>query len=133
MVRCCLQLVVTRDYFYCLQSHDRPVNGLSTAVQLTNQLLRFWADRGFVFYKRVSSPSFLVSSQFLIVITTLWFAIALDEIRTRRSLREKAGLQVVCAAAFEREGEGNQGARPRAREEGNACKEAIVFAIRPTN
>ena len=90
MVRYCLQLVVTRDYFYCLQSHHRPVNYLSTAVQLTNRLLRFWADGGFVYYKRVSSPSFLVSCQSLIVITTSWFAIALDEIRTRRILREKA-------------------------------------------
>ena len=40
--------------------------------------------------KRVSSPSFLVWSQSLIVIITSWFAIALDEIRTRRILREKA-------------------------------------------
>ena len=37
-----------------------------------------------------SSPSFLVWSQSLIVIITLWFAIALDEIRTRRILRETA-------------------------------------------
>ena len=78
------------DDFYCLQSHDRPVNDLSTAVQLTNRLLCFWADGGFVYYKRVSSPSFLVLSQSLIVITTSWFAIALDEIRTRWILREKA-------------------------------------------
>ena len=102
MVRYSLQLVVTRDYFYCLQSHHRPVNDLSTAVKLTNQLLRFWADGGFVYYKRVSSPSFLVWSQSLIqsycknnvkqstVIITSWFAIALDEIRTRQILREKA-------------------------------------------
>ena len=47
-------------------SHHRPVNDLSTAVQLTNRLLHFWADEGFVYYKRVSSPSFLVSSQSLI-------------------------------------------------------------------
>ena len=90
MVRYYLQLVVTRDYFYCLQYHHRPVNDLSTAVQLTNRLLRFWADGGFVYYKRVSSPSFLVWSQYLVVIITSWFAIALDEIRTRRILREKA-------------------------------------------
>ena len=90
MVRYCLQLFVTHDYFYCLQSHHRPVNDLSTAVQLTNRLLRFWADKGFVYYKRVSIPSFLVSSQSLIVIITSWFAIALDEVRTRRILREKA-------------------------------------------
>ena len=32
-------------------------------MQLTNRLLCFWADGGFVYYKRVSSPSFLVSSQ----------------------------------------------------------------------
>ena len=36
----------------------------------------------------VFSP--LVLSQSLIVITTSWFAIALDEIRIRRILREKA-------------------------------------------
>ena len=90
MVRYYLQLVVTRDYFYCLQSHHRPVNDLSTAVQLTNRLLRFWADKGFVYYKRDSIPSFLVSSQSLVVIITSWFAIALDEVRTRRILREKA-------------------------------------------
>ena len=87
MVRYCLQLVVTRDYFYCLQSHHRPVNDLSTAVQLTNRLLRFWAGGGFVYYKRVSSPSFL---RLVSVIIMSWFAIALDEIRTRRILREKA-------------------------------------------
>ena len=81
---------MTRDYFYCLQSYHRPVNYVSTAVQLTNRLLRIWADGGFVYYKRVSSPSFLVWSQSLIVIITSWFAIALDEIRTRRILREKA-------------------------------------------
>ena len=95
-------LLFAVGYFYCLQSHHRPVNDLSTAVQLTNRLLRFWADGGFVYYKRVSSPSFLVWSQSLIqsycdnnvkqciVIITSWFAIALDEIRTRRILREKA-------------------------------------------
>ena len=89
MVCYCLQLVVvvTRDYFYCLQSHHRPVNYLSTAVQSSNRLLRFWTDGGFVYYKRVSSPSFLFWSQFLIVKITSWFAIALDEIRTRRILR----------------------------------------------
>ena len=80
----------TRDYFCCLQSHDKPVNDLSTAVQLTNQLLCFWADGGFVHYKRVSSPSFFVSSQSVIVKTTSWFAIALGKIRTRRILRKKA-------------------------------------------
>ena len=53
------------DYFSCLQSYHRPVNDLSTVVQLTNRLLRFWADGGFVYYKRVSSPSFLVSSRSL--------------------------------------------------------------------
>ena len=37
----------------------------------------------------------LVWSQSLIVIITSWFAIALDEIRTRRILREKGGLQAV--------------------------------------
>ena len=35
---------------YCLQSHHSPVNDLSTVVQLTNRLLRFWADGGFVYY-----------------------------------------------------------------------------------
>ena len=82
----CLQLVATRDYVYCLQSHHRPVNNyyLSTAVQLTNRLLPFWADGGFVYYKRVSSPSSRLGS------ITSWFAIALDEIRTIRILREKA-------------------------------------------
>ena len=80
---------MTRDYFYCLQSYHRPANYLSTAVQLTNRLLRFGADGGFVYYKRVSSPSFLVWSQSLIGIITSWFAIALDEIRTTRILRER--------------------------------------------
>ena len=80
---------MTRDYFYCLQSHHRPVNDLSTAVQLTNRLLRFWADGGFVYYKRVSSPSFLVSSQSLNN-NISWFVIALNEIRTGRILGEMA-------------------------------------------
>ena len=93
---------MTRDYFYCLQSHDRPVNDLSTAVPLTNRLLRFLADGGFVYNKRVSSPSFLVSCQSLIVITTSWFAIALDEIRTRRILREKADCKQSISVASNR-------------------------------
>ena len=53
-------------------------------VQLTNRLLCFWADGGFVYYKTVSSPSSRLGS------TTSWFAIALDEIRTIQILREKA-------------------------------------------
>ena len=53
LVRYCLQLFVMRDYFYRLQSHHR----ISTVVQLTNRLLRFWADRGFVYYKRSSQQS----------------------------------------------------------------------------
>ena len=48
-----------RDYFYHLQSHHRPVNDLSTAVKLTNHLLCFWADGGFVYYKRLCSRSFV--------------------------------------------------------------------------
>ena len=86
MVRYCLQLVVTRDYFYCLQSHHRPVNDLSTAVQLTNRLLRFWADGRFVYYKSQQS----VFSRLVSVILTSRIRIALNEIRTRRILREKA-------------------------------------------
>ena len=78
---------MTRDYFYCLQYHHRPVNDLSTALQLTNRLLRFWADGGFVYYKRVAVHLF--SSRLNPQIITSWFAIALDEIRTRRILREK--------------------------------------------
>ena len=82
---------MTRDYFYYLQSHHGPINDLSTAVQLTNQLLRFWDDGGFVYYKKkkVSSPSFLVSSQSPNN-NISWFVIALDEIRTGRILGEKA-------------------------------------------
>ena len=80
---------MTRDYFYRLHAHHRPVNDLSTAVKLTNRLLRFWADGGFVYYKRVRSPFFrLVPIPYCYI--TSWFAIALTEIRTRRILREKA-------------------------------------------
>ena len=44
--------------------------------------------------------SLLVSSQSLIVLITSWFAIALDEIRTRRILREKADWkQSMCCEA----------------------------------
>ena len=43
--------------------------------------------RGRKAYKRVRSPSFLVSSQ-----STSWFAIALAEIRTRRIFKRKGGL-----------------------------------------
>ena len=39
-------------------------------------------------------------SQSLIVIITSWFAIALDEIRTRRILREKGGLHAVYSTTF---------------------------------
>ena len=77
------------------------LNDLSTAGQLTNRLLRFWADGGFVYYKRVSSPSFLVSSQSLIVITTSWFAIALGKIRTRRILRKKADCKQSTSLLFD--------------------------------
>ena len=58
----CSQLVVKRDYFYRLHLPHRPVNDLSTAVKLTNRLLSFWADGGFVYYKRVRSLSSLVRS-----------------------------------------------------------------------
>ena len=40
--------------------------------------------------KDARNEAFLVWAPCLIVIITLWFAIALDEIRTRRILREKA-------------------------------------------
>ena len=59
--------------------------------KLTNNywLLRFWADGGFVYYKRVSSPSsYLVQIRYCNI--TSWFAIVLAEIRTRRILRENA-------------------------------------------
>ena len=103
MVHYCLELVLTRDYFCCLQSYHRPVNYLSTAVQFTNRLLRFRADGGFVYYKRVNSPSFLVWSQSLIIIITSWFAIALDEIRTRRILKESLGILLVSMKHYPRQ------------------------------
>ena len=40
--------------------------------------------------RKNESPSFLAWSQSLIVIITSWFAIGLDEVRTRQILREKA-------------------------------------------
>ena len=53
------KLVVMRDYFLSPAiSYQRP----STAVQLTNQLLHFWNEGGYVYYKRVCSLSFLVAS-----------------------------------------------------------------------
>ena len=58
----CLKLVVMRDYFYHLQRHHRAVNDLPTAVKLTNHLLRFWADRLLVYYKRVCNASYFVWS-----------------------------------------------------------------------
>ena len=51
-----------RDYFYRLYLRHRPVNDLLTAVKLTNQLLRFWADGKFVYNNGVRSPSSLVWS-----------------------------------------------------------------------
>ena len=76
---------MTRDYFYRLHLHHRPVNDLSTAVKLTNRL-----EREFVCHK-IKSPQSVFSR---LVLTpncniTSWFAIALSEIRTRRILREK--------------------------------------------
>ena len=55
---------MTRDYFYRLHLPHRPVNDLSTAVKLTNRLLSFWADGGFVYYKK--SPQSVFSRQVLI-------------------------------------------------------------------
>ena len=63
---------MTYDCFYRLQLHQRPVNDLSTAAKLTNQLLCFWADGGFFFL--LQGP---------------WFAILQTEIRSRWILREK--------------------------------------------
>ena len=79
---------MTRDYFYYLQSHHGPVDDLSTAVQLTNRLLRFWADGRFVYYK-IKSQQSVFSHLVSIVIIMSGFAIALDEIRTTWILREK--------------------------------------------
>ena len=66
------------NYFSCLQSYHRPVNDLSTVVQLTNRLLRFWADGLFV---TEESAVRLFSSRLDPYIITSWFAIALDEIK----------------------------------------------------
>ena len=83
---------MTRDYFYRLhRSHHRPVNDLSTAVKLTNRLLRFWADGGLVYYKRVRDPQSVFSRLVPIpyCYITSWFAIALAEIRTRRIFKRR--------------------------------------------
>ena len=103
-----LLFVVSREawLFYHLQSHNRPVNDLSTAVKLTNRLLRFWTDGGFVSLPRVTNPlrrsageakgSFYIrrkcsqSAVFSRLVPiphwsiTSSFAIALAEIRTSR-------------------------------------------------
>ena len=53
--------------YYLLHLHHRPVNDLSTAVnscKIDQSATPFFgADGGFVYYKRVRSPSFLVWSK----------------------------------------------------------------------
>ena len=50
--------------------------------------------------RKSKRPSFLAWSQSLIVIIASWFAIALDEVRTRQILREKADCkQSTCPGA----------------------------------
>ena len=62
-------------------------NDLSTVVQLTNRLLRFWADGGLLQKSQQSVFSRLV--------ITSWFAIALDEIKNKTDFKRKGGLQAV--------------------------------------
>lgn len=82
------------DCIYHLLTHardtNRPVSDLSwsAAVKLTNQLLCFWTDSGFVDCKRVYSLPFFVSYQSLTV--TSLFANTLAGTRTQRILRAKA-------------------------------------------
>ena len=88
MVCYCLQLFVTRDYVYCLQSHHRLVNDLSTVVQLTNRLLRFCLTEGLFTTKE--SAVHLFSSTLDPYIITSWFAIVLDEIKNCTDFKRKA-------------------------------------------
>lgn len=79
----------------------RPVSDLSrsAAVKLTNRLLCFWTDRGFVDCKRVHSLPFLVSYQSLTV--TSLFANTLAGTRTQRILRAKADFkQSTCVKSY---------------------------------
>ena len=88
MVCYCLQLFVTRDYVYCLQSHHRLVNDLSTVVQLTNRLLHFCLTEGLFTTKE--SAVHLFSSTLDPYIITSWFAIVLDEIKNYTDFKRKA-------------------------------------------
>ena len=86
------------DYFYHLPSHHRPVNDLSTAVKLTNTLLRFWADGGFVYYTKEKSLQSVFSCLVPIPYRniTSWFAIAgWDKNYGRKDFKRKGGLQPV--------------------------------------
>ena len=93
------------DCIYHLLTHatdtHRPVSDLSwsAAVKLTNQLLCFWTDRGFVDCKRVHSLPFFVSYQSLTV--TSLFANTLAGTRTQRILRAKADFkQSTCDKSY---------------------------------
>ena len=76
--------------YFSLQSYCTKPKHASGEDAFREKRGRKLADGGFVYYKRVSSTSFLVSSQSLNNNIISWFAIALDKIRTRRILREKA-------------------------------------------
>ena len=90
---------MTREYFYRLHLHHRPVNDLSTAVKLTNRLLRLWANGGF--FSLQKSPQSVFSRLVPIPYNiTSRFAIALAEIRTRRIFKRKGGMQAVVCFSF---------------------------------
>ena len=74
-----------------LQSHHRPVNDMSTAVQLTNRLLRSQANGGFVYYKRVSSLSFL----FLLCNNNVVVCNCAGCDKKQMDFKRKGGLQAV--------------------------------------
>ena len=75
----------------CKDSRLRAVSYFSLQSYCTRNLsTRAARNEGVSPRRKNKRPSFLAWSQSLIVIITSWFAIALDEIRTRRILGEKA-------------------------------------------
>ena len=85
----------------CKDSRPRAVSYFSLQSYCTRNLsTRAARNEGVSPRRKNKRPSFLAWSQSLIVIITSWFAIALDEVRTRQILREKADCRQSTRTLF---------------------------------
>ena len=91
---CCQDSRLREVSYFSLQSYR--TQNLSTRAAKP----RAARNEGVSPRRKNKRPSFLAWSQSLIVIITSWFAIALDEVRTRQILREKADCRQSTRTLF---------------------------------